>query len=85
MLHHPFVGWEDLLRVDGRVYESYVDAFHACRSSHDHAEDFYTDLEPKDSDSDSNSDSGDEGEDVQEEEGEGTDYPLADFEPETWG
>ena len=30
MLHHPFIDWDDLLSVDGQVYDSYVDAFHAC-------------------------------------------------------
>ena len=72
MLHHPFVDWEDLLSVDGQTYGSYVDAFQACRQSHTHPQDFYTDPEPECPDSDSESDE-DPGEDPDE-------YPLADFE-----
>jgi hypothetical protein len=59
ILHHPFVDWDDLLSVDGQVYDSYVDAFHACEQWHIHPEDFYTDLDESglgvDSDSDSDS------------------------------
>ena len=72
MLHHPFVDWEDLLSVDGQAYGSYIDAFQACRQSHTHPQDFYTDPEAECSDSDSESD-----EDPEEEPDE---HPLADFE-----
>ena len=45
MLHHPFIDWEDLLSVDGQLYESYIHAFQACTQSHTHPDDFYTDPE----------------------------------------
>jgi hypothetical protein len=45
MLHHLFVDWDDLLSVDGQVYDSYVDAFHAYEQQHVHPEDFYIDLD----------------------------------------
>ena len=68
MLHHPFVGWDDLLSVNGQVYATYVDAFRACIRQHIHPEDFYTDVEASGelvSDSDTNSDdSSHEDEDV---------------------
>ncbi len=38
MLHHPFVDCADLLSVDGRVYQSYVDDFRACVRLHQHPE-----------------------------------------------
>jgi hypothetical protein len=72
MLHHPFVDWDDLLSVDGQVYGSYIDAFQACRRSHTHPPDFYTDPEAECSDSDNESD-----DDPEEEPDE---HPLADFE-----
>ena len=76
MLHHPFVNWDDLLSVNGQVYVTYVDAFHACIQQHVHPEDFYTDMEASgelvsDLDTDLD-DSSDEDEDVH--------HPLADFE-----
>ncbi|EFY94197.1 ATP-dependent DNA helicase PIF1 [Metarhizium robertsii ARSEF 23] len=80
MLHHPFVDWDDLLMVDGRVYGSYIDVFRAClrshtrpcRRSHAHPEDFYTDPDPESGASDTESD-----EDSEEQ---AEDHPLADFE-----
>jgi hypothetical protein len=72
MLHHPFTDWPDLLSVENETYESYIEAFRACKRVHTHPEDFYDD--PKGDGSDSDSDSGDEG--LQEDE----EYPLADFE-----
>jgi ATP-dependent DNA helicase PIF1 len=72
MLHHPFVGWEDLLLVDGQVYGSYIDAFRVCHRTHTHPQDFYTDPEAEYSDSDDESD-----DDPQEQVDE---HPLADFE-----
>ena len=36
MLHHSFVDWDDLLSVNGQVYDSYVDAFYACEQRHVH-------------------------------------------------
>ena len=76
MLHHPFVSWDDLLVVDGVVYNSFPDAYRACQqASHAHPYDFYTDP-PKDTGDDSeSSDSDDEVVDPQEEE-----FGLADFE-----
>ncbi|KID81041.1 ATP-dependent DNA helicase PIF1 [Metarhizium guizhouense ARSEF 977] len=73
MLHHPFVDYTDLLTVDGQVYGSYIQAFQACRRSHTHPQDFYTDPEPDPEASDSESD------EDPEEQAEG-DHPLADFE-----
>jgi hypothetical protein len=70
MLHHPFVDWDDLLMVDNHVYRSYIDAFQACRRSHAHPEDFYTDPEAESEVSDD--DSG--------EEQAADEHPLADFE-----
>jgi hypothetical protein len=62
MLHRPFTDWPDRLSVENETYESYIEAFRACKRVHTHPEDFYDD--PKgdgsDSDSDSDSDSGDE-------------------------
>jgi hypothetical protein len=72
MLYHLFVDWDDLLSVDGQTYGSYIDAFQACRRSHTHLQDFYTDPEAECSDSDDESD-----EDPEEEPDE---HPLADFE-----
>ena len=81
MLHHPFVDWDDLLSVDGQVYDLYVDAFHACEQQHVHPEDFYTDLDKSglgvDSDSDSDSDT--DSDDTSNEDSDNN-YPLADFE-----
>ena len=83
MLHHPFVEWDDLLSVDGQVYNSYIDAFIACTEKHIHPPDFYTDPEAavnSDSDTDSNSDSdsdlGSDSDSINQD----TDHPLADFE-----
>ncbi|KID81125.1 ATP-dependent DNA helicase PIF1 [Metarhizium guizhouense ARSEF 977] len=73
MLHHPFVDYADLFTVDGQHYESYNEAFQACRRSHAHPQDFYTDPEPDPEASDSESD------EDPEEQAEG-DHPLADFE-----
>ena len=75
MLHHPFTAWEDLLSVEGQVYESYVEAFRACQHSHTHPHDFYTDPEADDEAEESDSD--DESDDDPEEQAE---HPLADFE-----
>ena len=72
MLHHPFVEYTDLLTVDGQVYESSIEAFRACRHSHTHPEDFYTDPEAESEASDEESD-----EDFEEQPEE---HPLADFE-----
>ncbi len=72
MLHHPFMDWDDLLMVDNHVYGSYIDAFQACRRSHTHSEDFYTDPEAESEASDEESD-----EDPKEQSEE---HPLADFE-----
>ncbi|EXU94545.1 PIF1-like helicase, partial [Metarhizium robertsii] len=74
MLHHPFVDWDDLLTVDGRVYGSYIDAFRACRRSHTHPEDFYTDPDP---DPESGASDAESDEDFEEQ---AEDHPLADFE-----
>ena len=78
MLHHPFEEWDDLLKVDGETYESYIDAFHACGRQHTHPEDCYTD--PQDLNADSESETDDDDEDPQEEDGDTTAYPPADFE-----
>lgn len=72
MLHHPFVDWDDLLTVDHQVYRSYMDAFQACRHSHTHPEDFYTDPDPESEVSDNESD-----EDPEEQ---AEEHFLADFE-----
>jgi ATP-dependent exoDNAse (exonuclease V) alpha subunit len=72
MLHHPFVDWIDLLSVDGQAYDLYIDAFQACRRSHTHPQDFYTDPEAEFSDSDESE------EDPQEEAD--NEHPLTDFE-----
>ena len=77
MLFHPFVDWDDLLMVDGRVYGSYIDAFRACRRWHAHpedfyTEDFYTDQDPKSGASDAESD--------ENSEEQAEDHPMADFE-----
>ena len=81
ILHHPFVDWDDLLSVDGQVYDSYVDAFYACKQWHVHPEDFYTDLDESglgvDSDSDSDSDT--DSDDTSDEDSDNN-HPLADFE-----
>jgi hypothetical protein len=74
MLHHPFVDWADLLCVDGRTYGSYIDAFQACRASHTHPQDFYTDPETEDPDSSDESNAGDAADTADDE------APLADFE-----
>jgi hypothetical protein len=73
MLHHPFTNWPDILSVDNETYESYIEAFRACKGVHTHPEDFYDDPEGEGSVSDS--DSGDE--DLQEE---ADASPLADLE-----
>jgi hypothetical protein len=81
ILYHSFVGWDDLLLVDGQIYDSYIDAFHACEQRHIHSEDFYTDLDELglgvDSDSDSDSDT--DSDDTSNEDSDNY-YPLADFE-----
>jgi hypothetical protein len=81
MLHHPFADWDDLLSIDGQVYGSYVNTFHACEQRHVHPEDFYIDLDESglgvDSDSDSDSDTdSDDTSDVDSD----NNHPLADFE-----
>jgi hypothetical protein len=76
ILHHPFVDWDDLLSVDSQVYIIYIDAFHACTQHHIYLKDFYMDIKELGelgSDSDTNSDDSSD-------EGEGDNYPLADFE-----
>jgi ATP-dependent DNA helicase PIF1 len=81
MLHHLFINWDDLLSVDGQVYDSYVDAFHTCEQQHVHPEDFYTDLDESglgvDSDSDSDLDT--DSDDTSDEDSDNN-HPLADFE-----
>jgi hypothetical protein len=81
MLHHPFVDWNDLLSVDGQIYGSYIDAFHACEQRHIHSEDFYTDIEESDlgSDSDSDGDSDTDSDDTSDEDLDDN-YLMADFE-----
>lgn len=74
MLHHPFVVCEDLLTVDGIEYGSLIDAFHICRTSHNHPLDFYTDP-PRERDDES-----DEASEDEERETDGIEQPLADFE-----
>lgn len=72
MLHHPFTVETDLLTVDSISYGSFTDAFTACRASHTHPQDFYTDPVRTDDDDDSDVES-------QEDLGE-IEQPLADFE-----
>ena len=60
VLHAYFLPPLDLLKVDGEVYGSYADAFHACEREHTHPEDCYTDLQDLDDDSDSEMDDDDE-------------------------
>jgi hypothetical protein len=72
MLHHPFVHWDDLLTVDSQAYESYIQAFQACRGSHSHPQDFYTDPEAEEAEEE-------ESEEDPEEQPE-DEHPLADFE-----
>jgi hypothetical protein len=72
----PFEEWDDLLKVDGEVYGSYADAFHACEREHTHPEDCYTD--PQDLDDDSESEMDDDSE-PQEEDEDTTAHPPADF------
>jgi hypothetical protein len=72
MLHHPFTDWTDLLTGEGQTYDSYVDAFRACRQLHTHPQDFYTDLEAGFPDSDESEE--------ELELGPEDDHPLADFE-----
>jgi hypothetical protein len=81
ILYHPFIGWDNLLSVDGQVYDSYVDAFHACEQQHVYPEDFYTDLDESGLgvDSDSNSDSDTDSDDTSDEDSDNN-HPLADFE-----
>ena len=43
-LHHPFRDATDILKIDGVVYRTYQAAFDACQLSHDHGDDFYTDI-----------------------------------------
>jgi ATP-dependent exoDNAse (exonuclease V) alpha subunit len=74
MLHHPFVKWADLLTLDGRTYDSYIEAFRACNNSHTHPPDFYTDPEAEDSDS------GEDSEDEADQANADKELPLADFE-----
>src|SRR6195952_3364640 len=78
MLHHPFVDYTDLLTVEGQAYETYIEAFRACRHAHTHPQDFYTDPEPESEVSDSEED--EDQEDQEEEDQVENDYPLADFE-----
>ena len=53
MLHHPFTSTSDLLSFDGRQFDSYAEAFAACRAAHSHPADYYDDPDvPEDSDSD---------------------------------
>ena len=81
MLYYLFVNWDDLLSVDGQVYDLYVDAFHAYKQRHVHPENFYTDLDESglgvnsDSDLDSDTDSDDTSDEDSD-----NNYPLADFE-----
>jgi hypothetical protein len=73
MLHHPFKHPTDLLTVDGHDYESYPDAFYACRRLHTHPADSYTDVVADDPDAtESEYEDSDRGDDSNE--------PLADFE-----
>ena len=44
MLYHLFTDWNDLLLVDGELYESYVKAFRACCELYSHPPDYYPDL-----------------------------------------
>ncbi len=76
MLHYPFVKWADLLSLDGQTYETYVNAFRACKNSHAHPPDFYTDPEAE------GSVSGDDSDDDQINIADEADErpPLADFE-----
>lgn len=41
MLHHPFRSQEDLLRVDGVIYDSFDAALTMCRANHTHPHDHY--------------------------------------------
>jgi hypothetical protein len=78
ILHHPFIDWEDLLSVDGQIYESHIHAFQACTQSHTHPDDFYMDpMDPEAECSNFGNESDDEhSDDPQPDE----ERPLADFE-----
>ena len=75
MLHHPFNSIEELLSVDGVAYPTYQEAFTACRRSHSHPEDYYTELE-----ADLDEIQIDDDEDLNVEPEPEADAPLADFE-----
>ncbi len=60
--------------MDGQTYETYISAFQACKHSHIHPPDFYTDPEAEGSDPDDDSDQSDEGDEAS------MASPLADFE-----
>jgi len=76
MLNHPFTDWDDLLSVDDQLYDSHTAAFRACKRSHSHLDDFYTDPEVKtDNSSETDEDTADE-----EDEDPPGEFPLADFE-----
>jgi len=73
MLHHPFTAITDLLTASGVEYPTFSKAFDACRYSHNHEDDFYTDpTELTEEDIDSDSDTEDEAPEEEE--------PLGSFE-----
>jgi hypothetical protein len=57
MLHHPFKEVEDLLTVDGQVFDSLVEAYVYCSEQHRHTNDYYDPVRDEDVDSDSDDDS----------------------------
>lgn len=57
MLRYPFKEVEDLLTVEGQVFDSLVKAYIYCNEYHQHANDYYDPVRDDDADSDGGDDS----------------------------